>query len=238
LLRWRDRSGSAGNITVFPGSTSLNWPAPIASATTLNWRETSLNVWSILGFTTPGQVGTPEAPAKLPAAIALNTDSLVLDDTSFTLVQANYQGTAWTWTAGPDDMREIGGGSVTISNLQWNVGQGTIWGSVSSPSGLAFSGPLFITSQAAVVTGQLLGGGLSVVQGGWMPDANARSAMMDALNLVPNGMAADAFTALPNWFTMSAQVSSVPEASTWAQLGLGLVGLAALRKRASAKAQH
>jgi hypothetical protein len=160
-----------------------------------------------------------------------NTFSKRLDSTDFSVdSQGRYTSidfaNSLTFTAPRNADVEATGGSITLSNLRWDMnsnGTSSIWATTSG-TGIASS------DMKAWTTSVVTRPGGSVVLANLSATTELFNAMAIALGFNSEGLAYSGMTtAVNNMGTLT--ISAVPEAATWAQLGLGLVGLGALVRR-------
>jgi hypothetical protein len=156
-----------------------------------------------------------------------------LDTTSFTTDSlGRYNsidfGNSLTFTAPPSNNVQSSGGSFTLSNLRWDLnpnGTANIWAATSG-TGIE---PGYLKAWTSPVTRQ----GNSVVLSTLSMTSDLFNTMTGSLGFDPEGLGYSALnTSVKNMGTLT--ISAVPEAATWAQLSLGLIGLGALVRRQTA----
>jgi hypothetical protein len=160
-----------------------------------------------------------------------NTFSKRLNSTDFTVdSQGRYTSIDFadslTFTAPRNADVEATGGSITLSNLRWDMnsdGTSSIW---ATTSGTGIGSGVMKAWTTSVVTRP----GGSVVLANLQVTTELFDAMTMAMGFNSEGLGYSALqSAASNMGSLT--ISAVPEAATWAQLGLGLVGLGVLVAR-------
>jgi hypothetical protein len=131
-----------------------------------------------------------------------------------------------TFTVPPNEDVVAAGGSLTLNDLRWTLesnGTAAVWAATSG-TGIE---PSYLKAWTSASVSR---------QGGTAVLANLKATpeffltMIDALGFDPEGVGYSSLTtSTSNLGTLT--MSAVPEAATWAQLSLGLIGLGALVRR-------
>ncbi len=157
----------------------------------------------------------------------LDTASFTTD--SFGRYDSIDFGNSLTFTSLPNEDVQSTGGSFTLSNLRWDLnpnGTANIWAATSG-TGIE---PGYVKAWTSPVTRQ----GNSVELSNLVMTTDVFNTMTKALGFDPEGLGYAALqTSLGDMGTLT--ISPVPEAATWAQLSLGLLGLGIVVRRQAAR---
>jgi PEP-CTERM motif len=141
-----------------------------------------------------------------------------------------------TWVAELNEDLAMTGGSFTLSNIRWDLsatGAANVWATASG-TGIASTDLQVFTVAASAVSRTASYVGLDRLA---MTSA-AFNLMMRGIGADPDGAAYLSMLGATSNMGKLTMAAAVPEPGTWAQLGLGLVGLGALLRHQATRKQR
>jgi hypothetical protein len=205
------------------GVNTLTWSKNASSAYALNQLSGSFydKRVGITITTASGRQSTYQAYAK-----TINPSAFTRDATGNVASGAIID--TLTWTGAPNEDVMMTGGSFTLSNIHWNLnatGSANVWATASG-TGIATTELLAFTVPAVAISRTASYANLDTLS----MTSGAFEQMALALGADVEGLAyTSLWAAGANFGKLS--MAAVPEAATWAQLGLGLLGLGIVMRR-------
>jgi hypothetical protein len=234
--------GGFGGGGFIPGPSQPPVVVPVlpADANTLTWSKKASQAYALDQFTgnfydqrptisvtsITGTVSSYKAYAKTLAPGFITRDSLGS-------VTGQTIGDTLSWVAQNNPDVNMTGGIFYLSDISWTLnqdGSAYVWATASG-TGIADTKLRVFSVTAASVNRNTDYTSFSSLA----MSAEAVELMRQAFGASPDGLAYTALFASANDMGKMT-LAVVPEASTWAQLSLGLVGIACLRRRQAARA--